>query len=191
MAAARPPDAIILDLVLPDGSGVDVCRELRQWTQVPVVVLSALGDEREKVAALDAGADDYVTKPFGVEELLARLRAVLRRAAPPGSPVIEVGELRLDLDKRALFRNGELVPLTPHEFAPHAAVHAEPRQAPHAQDDPQGGLGACLPVGVALSPRLCLAAPAEDRGRPDAAARISSRKPGAGYRFVDPRERGS
>ena len=116
MAAARPPDAIILDLVLPDGSGVEVCRELRQWTQVPVVVLSALSDEQEKVAALDAGADDYVTKPFGVEELLARIRVVLRRAAPPGSPVIEVGELRLDLDKRALFRNGELVPLTPHEF---------------------------------------------------------------------------
>jgi two-component system KDP operon response regulator KdpE len=83
---------------------------------VPVLVLSALGDEREKVAALDAGADDYVTKPFGVEELLARVRAVLRRAGPPGAPVIEIGELRLDIDKRALFRNGELVPLTPHEF---------------------------------------------------------------------------
>jgi two-component system KDP operon response regulator KdpE len=116
LAATQPPDAIILDLVLPDGSGVDVCRELRQWTQVPVLVLSALGDEGEKVAALDAGADDYVTKPFGVEELLARVRAVLRRAGPAGGPVIEIGELRLDLDKRALFRNGELVPLTPHEF---------------------------------------------------------------------------
>jgi two-component system, OmpR family, KDP operon response regulator KdpE len=115
-AATQPPEAIILDLVLPDGSGVDVCRELRTWTQVPVLVLSALGDEREKVAALDAGADDYVTKPFGVEELLARLRAVLRRAGPSGSPVIEIGELRLDLDKGALFRNGELVSLTPHEF---------------------------------------------------------------------------
>jgi two-component system, OmpR family, KDP operon response regulator KdpE len=115
-AATRPPDAVILDLVLPDGSGVEVCRELRQWSKVPVLVLSALGDEREKVAALDAGADDYVTKPFGVDELLARLRAMLRRAAPPGSPVIEVGELRLDVEKHALSRNGELVPLTPHEF---------------------------------------------------------------------------
>ena len=116
-AATRPPEAVILDLVLPDRSGVEVCRELRRWTQVPVLVLSAMGDEREKVAALDAGADDYVTKPFGVDELLARLRAVLRRAAPAGTPVIEVGELRLDLDKRALFRNGDLVQLTPHEFA--------------------------------------------------------------------------
>jgi two-component system KDP operon response regulator KdpE len=117
MAATQPPDAVILDLVLPDGSGVDVCRELRQWTQVPVLVLSALGDEREKVAALDAGADDYVTKPFGVDELLARLRAVLRRGKAAGdSPVIEVGELRLDLDQNALYRNGELVQLTPHEF---------------------------------------------------------------------------
>jgi two-component system KDP operon response regulator KdpE len=116
-AATRPPEAVILDLVLPDQSGVEVCRELRRWTQVPVLVLSAVGDEREKVAALDAGADDYVTKPFGVDELLARLRAVLRRAAPAGTPVIDVGELRLDLDKRALFRNGDLVQLTPHEFA--------------------------------------------------------------------------
>ena len=79
-AAAHPPEAVILDLVLPDGSGTDVCRELRTWTEAPVVVLSAVGEEREKVAALDAGADDYVTKPFSVDELLARLRAVLRRS---------------------------------------------------------------------------------------------------------------
>jgi two-component system, OmpR family, KDP operon response regulator KdpE len=116
-AAVRPPEAVILDLVLPDGSGVDVCRELRRWTQVPVLVLSAVGDQSEKVAALDAGADDYVTKPFGIDELLARLRAVLRRVTPAGEPVVEVGELRLDLDKRALYRNGDLVQLTPHEFA--------------------------------------------------------------------------
>jgi two-component system KDP operon response regulator KdpE len=115
-AAVHPPEAVILDLMLPDGSGVDVCRELRQWTQVPVVVLSALGEERDKVAALDAGADDYVTKPFGVDELLARLRAALRRAPAAGEPVIEVGQLRLDLDQSALYRNGQLVQLTPHEF---------------------------------------------------------------------------
>ena len=83
-AAAHPPEAVILDLVLPDGSGLEVCRELRTWTDVPVIVLSAVGEEREKVAALDAGADDYVTKPFGVDELLARLRAVLRRSTPDG-----------------------------------------------------------------------------------------------------------
>ena len=76
-AAMRPPDAVILDLLLPDGNGTDVCRELRRWSDVPVIVLSAVGEEAEKVAALDAGADDYVTKPFGIDELLARLRAAL------------------------------------------------------------------------------------------------------------------
>ena len=84
-AAMRPPDAVILDLVLPDGSGTDVCRELRTWSSAPVLVLSVVGDEREKVAALDAGADDYIQKPFGIEELLARLRAVLRRAGAFGA----------------------------------------------------------------------------------------------------------
>ena len=116
-AAVHPPDAVILDLVLPGKSGADVCRELRQWTQAPVLILSAVGEEREKVAALDAGADDYVTKPFGVDELLARLRASLRRATTSGEPVIEIGDLRIDLEKRAILRDGELLPLTPHEFA--------------------------------------------------------------------------
>ena len=83
-AAMRPPEAVILDLVLPDGTGTDVCRELRTWSSAPVIVLSAVGEEREKVAALDAGADDYVTKPVGIDELLARLRAVLRRAGAAG-----------------------------------------------------------------------------------------------------------
>jgi two-component system KDP operon response regulator KdpE len=115
-AAVRPPDAVILDLVLPGRSGTDVCRALREWSQVPVLVLSAIGEEREKVAALDAGADDYVTKPFGIDELLARLRAVLRRALPASEPVIEIGQLRIDLEKRAVYRGGELVLLTPHEF---------------------------------------------------------------------------
>src|SRR4249920_3417267 len=98
-AAMRPPDAVILDLVLPDGSGTDVCRELRTWSSAPVIVLSAVGDEREKIAALDAGADDYVTKPVGIDELLARLRAALRRASPAGEPVVEVGDLLVDLEK--------------------------------------------------------------------------------------------
>ena len=115
-AAVRPPDAVILDLVLPGTSGTDVCRALREWSQVPVLVLSAIGEEREKVAALDAGADDYVTKPFGIDELLARLRAVLRRALPASEPVIEIRQLRIDLDKRAVYRDGGLVQLTPHEF---------------------------------------------------------------------------
>jgi two-component system KDP operon response regulator KdpE len=113
----RPPDAVLLDLVLPDGSGVDVCREVRRWSQVPIVVVSAVGDEREKVRALDAGADDYITKPFGSEELAARLRAVLRRVADTGSePTIEVGDLEIDLADRRVRRDGEPIHLTPIEF---------------------------------------------------------------------------
>ena len=116
-AAARRPEAVILDLVLPDRSGVEVCRELRGWSKAPILILSAVGEESEKVAALDAGADDYVTKPFGLDELLARLRAALRRARPTGEPTIEVGDLRIDLEKHSVTRAGEPVRLTPHEFA--------------------------------------------------------------------------
>jgi two-component system, OmpR family, KDP operon response regulator KdpE len=115
-AALAPPDAVILDLVLPDGRGTDVTRELRTWSTVPVIVLSVVGEESEKVAALDAGAEDYVTKPFGVDELLARLRAAMRRVEPSSEPVIEIGELRIDLEKRAVSVNGKPVQLTPHEF---------------------------------------------------------------------------
>jgi two-component system KDP operon response regulator KdpE len=115
-AAAHPPDAVILDLMLPDGSGTDVCRELRRWTNVPIVVLSAVGDEHEKVAALDAGADDYVTKPFGIDELLARLRAALRRVDAVTGPVVELGDLVLDLERRLVTLRGEPVALTPTEF---------------------------------------------------------------------------
>jgi two-component system KDP operon response regulator KdpE len=115
-AAMRPPDAVILDLVLPDRSGTEVCRELRRWSSAPILVLSVVGEEHEKVAALDAGADDYVEKPFGIEELLARLRAALRRAAAPGGPVLEIGDLVVDLDKRSVTVAGKLVQLTPNEF---------------------------------------------------------------------------
>jgi two-component system, OmpR family, KDP operon response regulator KdpE len=115
-AAMRPPDAVILDLVLPDGRGTDVCRELRGWSSAPILVLSVVGDEAEKVAALDAGADDYVKKPFGIDELLARLRAALRRAGPSTEPVLEIGELVVDLEKHAVTVAGRPVSLTPHEF---------------------------------------------------------------------------
>jgi two-component system, OmpR family, KDP operon response regulator KdpE len=115
-AALREPEAIILDLVLPDRRGTDVCRELRTWSTVPVIVLSAVGEESEKVAALDAGADDYVTKPFGMAELLARLRAATRRVAPAGEPVIEVGELLVDIPERRVTVAGQVVQLTPNEF---------------------------------------------------------------------------
>jgi two-component system, OmpR family, KDP operon response regulator KdpE len=115
-AAAHPPEAVILDLLLPDGKGTTVAAELREWTAAPILVLSAVEDESEKVAALDAGADDYVTKPFSVEELLARLRAALRRSTPERRPVLEIGELRLDLQKRLVTVSGETVSLTPTEY---------------------------------------------------------------------------
>jgi two-component system, OmpR family, KDP operon response regulator KdpE len=115
--AARPPDALVLDLVLPDGRGIEVCEEVRRWSRLPILVLSAVGDEREKVRALDAGADDYVTKPFGTDELLARLRAVLRRSADGGgSPRMTIGELVIDSADRQVLRMGHQVHLTPIEF---------------------------------------------------------------------------
>jgi two-component system KDP operon response regulator KdpE len=108
---------MVLDLVLPDGSGVEVCRDVRRWSGLPVIVLSAVGDEREKVRALDAGADDYVTKPFGSDELTARLRAVLRRAADADAEAtVTVGELTVDLAARRVVVRGEEVHLTPIEF---------------------------------------------------------------------------
>jgi two-component system KDP operon response regulator KdpE len=115
-AAARPPEAVILDLLLPDGSGTSVCRELREWSAVPILVLSAVEEEAEKVAALDAGADDYVTKPFSVEELLARLRAALRRSTPQRETVLRIGGLQVDLEKRLVTVDGEAVSLTPTEY---------------------------------------------------------------------------
>jgi two-component system KDP operon response regulator KdpE len=116
-AAARRPEAVILDLLLPDGRGTEVARELRAWSSAPIIVLSAVGDEAEKVEALDAGADDYVTKPFGMDELLARLRAAMRRVEPSGHPVLDVGEIRVDLEKHAVSVAGRPVQLTPNEFA--------------------------------------------------------------------------
>jgi two-component system, OmpR family, KDP operon response regulator KdpE len=115
--AVSPPDAVIVDLVLPDGRGTDVVRELRTWSNMPVIVLSVVGDEEEKVAALDAGADDYVTKPFGIDELLARLRAALRRVDASSEPVITLGDLVVDLERRAVTVGGRPVQLTPHEYS--------------------------------------------------------------------------
>jgi two-component system KDP operon response regulator KdpE len=117
-AAVRPPEAAIIDLVLPDGDGVDVCRSIREWSEMPLLVLSAVGDERDKVRALDAGADDYVTKPFGPDELVARLRAALRRVSPADEtePVLAADEIEIDLPARRVTRSGEEVHLTPTEF---------------------------------------------------------------------------
>ena len=118
LAAAdmRPPEAVILDLVLPDGTGTEVCRELRKWSSAAVIVLSVVGEEKEKVAALDAGADDYVTKPVGIDELLARLRAALRRVSPSSEPVLIIGGLEVDLEKQELRVEGKPVHLSPLQF---------------------------------------------------------------------------
>jgi two-component system KDP operon response regulator KdpE len=116
-AALHPPAAAIIDLVLPDGDGVDVCRQLRSWSQMPIIVLSAVGDEDVKIAALDAGADDYVTKPFNPGELIARLNAVLRRVASTvDEPTIRVEGLEIDLAARRVRRDGHDVHLTPIEY---------------------------------------------------------------------------
>ncbi len=116
--AVHPPEAAIIDLVLPDGDGVEVCRSIREWSRMPILVLSAIGDEREKVRALEAGADDYVTKPFGPAELVARLRAVMRRseAGEEAEPVIEIQGLRIDLAARQITRDGGEIHLTPTEY---------------------------------------------------------------------------
>jgi two-component system KDP operon response regulator KdpE len=116
--AVRPPEAAIVDLVLPDGDGVEVCSSIREWSQMPILVLSAVGDEREKVRALDAGADDYVTKPFGPDELVARLRAALRRSEPAdeAEPVLTIEGLEIDLAAHRISRGGEEIHLTPTEY---------------------------------------------------------------------------
>jgi two-component system KDP operon response regulator KdpE len=116
-AGTRKPDLLILDLGLPDGDGVDVLRQLRGWSSMPVIVLSARADETDKIEALDAGADDYLTKPFGVRELLARVRATLRRRhQPTPSPVFRFGDVEVDLEARTVRRKAVDVHLTPVEF---------------------------------------------------------------------------
>ncbi len=119
-AATRQPDIVILDLGLPDVDGLDVIRRLREWTALPIIVLSARGQERDKIAALDAGADDYVSKPFGVGELLARMRAALRHATrnpdDAGESTFSLGDLHVDLPKRQVSVAGHQVHLTPIEY---------------------------------------------------------------------------
>jgi two-component system, OmpR family, KDP operon response regulator KdpE len=116
--ATFKPDVILLDLMLPDISGVEICRTIRETNQTPIVVISALGDEKTKVRALDEGADDYLTKPFGVDEMLARVRVALRHGSSlrASEPLIDAGDLRIDLDKRRVTLAGVDVSLTPTEY---------------------------------------------------------------------------
>jgi two-component system KDP operon response regulator KdpE len=189
-AALRPPEAMILDLILPDGTGTDVCREFRTWSSAPVIVLSAVGEEREKVAALDAGADDYVTKPVGIDELLARLRAVLRRTAPSGEPVIRLGELVVDLEKRSVSVGGTPVHLTPHQFDLLRALALSPGKLLTQRALLQEVWGPAyigesnlLHVNVSQLRRKI----EPDRAQP----RYLLTEPGAGYRLVEPPSSGS
>ena len=118
-AGTRKPDLIVLDLGLPDGNGIDLVRDVRGWSNLPIIVLSARTDELDKIEALDAGADDYLVKPFSVNELMARVRVALRRHAASGSErksLITFGECEVDLSKRQVRRNGEHVHLTPVEY---------------------------------------------------------------------------
>jgi len=116
--ATRRPELVVLDLALPDGDGVELVRSMRAWSSAPILVLSARGDEKDKIGALDAGADDYLTKPFGIGELLARVRALARRRArsDSGDPVFRVGEIEIDFAARLVKRAGEVVHLTPIEY---------------------------------------------------------------------------
>ena len=120
LAASRVPDIVLLDLGLPDMEGLEVIRQLRAWSGVPIIVLSARGQERDKVANLDAGADDYLTKPFGIGELLARMRVARRKHLPAaaGQPegTYELGDIRVDFERRLVFRGPEEVHLTPIEY---------------------------------------------------------------------------
>ena len=127
-AGTRKPDLVVLDLGLPDGDGVDFIRDLRAWSGMPVLVLSARVEEYDKVEALDAGADDYLIKPFGVAELLARVRAVSRRhlREPGGGAVIAFGEVSVDLERRQVTRNGQPVHFTPIEFRLLATLITKP-----------------------------------------------------------------
>jgi two-component system KDP operon response regulator KdpE len=187
-AGLRPPDAVILDLVLPDGTGTGVTRELRKWSAAPVIVLSAVGEEQEKVAALDAGADDYVTKPIGIDELLARLRAVLRRVVPNGEPLVRLGDLEIDLEKHELRVEGQPVHLTPHQFellrvfARNVGKLLTHRMLLQEVWGPNyGSESSLLRVHVAQLRR---------RIEPDSARpRYLLTEPGAGYRLVDPSTR--
>jgi two-component system, OmpR family, KDP operon response regulator KdpE len=123
LAAVKPPAAAIVDLMLPDIDGVEVTKRLREWSEMPIIVLSAVGEEEAKVRALAAGADDYVTKPFGPPELIARLQAALRRVpGEEGEPTLEVGDITVSLAAHTVARDGEEIHLTPTEFRLLAAL---------------------------------------------------------------------
>jgi two-component system KDP operon response regulator KdpE len=183
-AALRHPDAAIVDLLLPDGDGVDVCRELRTWSEMPIIVLSAVGEDDEKVRALEAGADDYVVKPFSSRERIARLNAVLRRtAAEPDEPVLTAGGLEIDFAARQVRRDGEAIHLTPTEYDLLRELARNRGRLMTHRALLQGVWGPAYVEDTAtlrthVARLRAKVEPAADRGR------IIQTEPGVGYRFV-------
>jgi two-component system KDP operon response regulator KdpE len=183
-AAVQRPDAAILDLLLPDGEGVDICRELRTWSDMPIIVLSAVGDDEQKVRALEEGADDYVVKPFSPRELVARLNAVMRRStAEPDEAVVRAGTLEIDLAAREVRHDGEVIHLTPIEYdllrvlvrqrgrlLTHRALLQEVWGTAYVDDTPT--------LRTHIARLRAKIEPADERGR------FIRTEPGVGYRFA-------
>jgi two-component system KDP operon response regulator KdpE len=186
LAAATPPDAIILDLGLPDMDGAEVCEKLRAWTQTPILVLSARDDQRQKVIALDKGADDYLTKPFGIEELMARVRVALRHGARINrtiDPIIVSGSLVVDLARHQVTRAGVEVRLTATEFKllAYLAGHADRVLTHHAILEAVWGMEYTEQVEyLRVYVRQLRAKLEDDPHRPV----LLLTEPGVGYRFV-------
>jgi two-component system KDP operon response regulator KdpE len=181
-AAVRPPDAAIIDLVLPDGSGIDIVRALREWSSMPIIVLSAVGEEDQKVQALEAGADDYVTKPFGPRELIARLAAALRRAGGETDEArIAVDGLEVDFAAHSVRRGGDEIHLTPIEFELlRVLLHNRGRLLTHrALLTEVWGPGYADDTQVLRTHIARLRRKIEDGGGP----RLILTDPGIGYRF--------
>ncbi len=186
-ASSRSPDVVLLDLGLPDLDGFEVMRRLRQWSRAPIIVVSARGREADKVLALDAGADDYLTKPFGVDELLARIRVALRHVAAAraadSEPVLEMGDLRVDRSTREVWLAGRPVHLTPIEWRLLAALmaHAD-RVVTHRQLLEEVWGPACVSETHYL--RVYLSALRRKLERDPARPRRLLTEPGVGYRLV-------
>jgi two-component system KDP operon response regulator KdpE len=185
LAPGHNPDVYLLDLGLPDGDGIDLTRRLREWSRAPIIVLSARGREEDKVNALDAGADDYLTKPFGVNELLARLRVALRhaQASPEQRAVLEAGPLRIDLARREVTVDGAEVHLTPTEYrvlallAQHAGKVLTHRQILREVWGPNATEAHYVRVQMAELRKKLEADPARPR--------LLVTEPGVGYRLRD------
>lgn len=187
LVATRAPDVVILDLGLPDRDGQDALADLRRWSQVPVLVLSVRSAEREKVRALDSGANDYVTKPFGIQELMARLRALLRDRALAGAdaacPLYDDGRLRIDLARREVRLDGEHVALTPKEFA---VLTLLLRHAGRVVTQPQllREVWGASHAADSQYLRIVIGKLRQKLGDDPAAPRWLKTEPGVGYRFL-------